>query len=145
MNLLKRYWPLPDRTVFLGFGLIFLACLALAIQWKTIFPLALPFALVGTLLVLTNYRILYYLLILTLPLAMQRPLVGNLNMDVPSEPLMLAVMGCFIFSLLAGTKPDKRFFQHPIIIIIGLMYLWAIAATFTSLDIVKSIKYLLAK
>lgn len=145
MNVIKRHLPLSDRNAFLLFGITFLAALALAIFKKTPLALVLPVGVVGTLLVLTNFRILYYLLIFTLPFAMQRPLLAGLDMDVPSEPLMLAVTGCFIFSLLTGTKPDKRFFQHPIILIIGLMYLWAVLVTFVSVDTTKSIKYLLAK
>ena len=145
MNVIKRYWPLSDRNVFLLFSIAFLSALAFAIFRKTPLALGIPIGIVGTLLVLTNYRILYYLLNFTLPFSMQRPLLAGLDMDVPSEPLMLAVTGCFIFSLLIGTKPDKRFFQHPIILIIGLMYLWAVLVTFVSVDTTKSIKYLLAK
>jgi O-antigen ligase len=145
MNLLKRYLPVSDRNVFLAFGLLFLASLAFAIFRKTILPLGIPVVAVGTLLVLTNYRVLYYLLIFTLPFSMQLPLVPGLDMDVPSEPLMLVVSGCFIFTLLLGTKPDKRFFQHPIVIVIGLMYLWAFFGTLISVDTLKTIKYLLAK
>lgn len=145
MNLLKRYLPVSDRNVFLLFGLLFLVSLVFAVYKKTMLPLGVPVVVVGTLLVLTNYRVLYYLLLFTLPFSMELPIVPGLTMDAPSEPLMILVSGCFIFTLLLGTKPDKRFFQHPIVILLGLMYLWAFFGAFISVDAVKSVKYLLAK
>ncbi len=145
MNLVKRLWPVPNEILLAGFGLTVIGSIAYSLLHNTYLPLFLPVALIGLLLVMTNYRVLYYLLIAALPFSMERPLVAGFDMDVPSEPLMLAVMGCFIFSLLAGTKPDKRFFRHPIVIIISVMYLWACASTLTSVDTLKSVKYLLAK
>jgi O-antigen ligase len=145
MSLHKLQLKIPDKALFWGFGSLVIGSLAYAILKDNIFALAIPFALLFVLLVLTNYQILYYLLIFSLPFSMQIPVVPGLNLDFPSEPLMAALMVCFGASMLAGAKPDKRFFNHPIIILIGLMYLWAMVLTLFSVDTTKTIKYLLAK
>jgi O-antigen ligase len=145
MSLNRFNLNIPEKPLFWGFGTLVISTLAFAILKDNIFALAIPFALLFILLVFTNYQILYYLLIFSLPFAMQVPVAAGLNLDFPSEPLMAALMVCFVASLLAGTKPDKKFFSHPAIILIGLMYLWALMLTFFSVDTTKTLKYLLAK
>ena len=145
MSLLKTSLTSSDKVVFWCFGTLLLGSLIAAISLENIFALAIPLIGIALILVITNYRFLYFLLLFSLPFSMQIGLPGGLTMDVPSEPLMLVISGCFIASLLAGTKIDKRFFSHPLVIIVSLMYLWALAITFISVDTTKSIKYLLAK
>lgn len=145
MNWVKARIPVSDRTAFWGFGILVLVCLAYGVLHKTFLPLAIPFLVPMVLLLLTDYRILYYLLLFTLPFSMQFSVIGGLTTDLPAEPLMVLLMGCFIGSLLSGTRPDPRFFKHPLVIIISIMYLWAVFTTLFSADTTKSIKYLLAK
>lgn len=141
----KTSLKISDKALFWGFGILLLTTLAYCALKASFTGLALPLGVIFLLLVFTNYRVLYYLLIFSLPFSMQISVTAGLTLDVPSEPLLITLMGCFLASLLIGTKPDKRFFSHPVILIISLMYLWSLSLTLFSVDTVKSVKYLLAK
>lgn len=145
MNGLRAFVPISDRTLFWLFGTLLLGCLGYGILFNTFLPLGIPFFVVLVLVLLTNYQVLYYILIISLPFSKEFQVTTGLTTDFPSEPLMALLMVCFIGSLLAGLKPDPRFLKHPIVIILSCMYLWSLFITFFSVDTTKSIKYLLAK
>jgi O-antigen ligase len=145
MDRLKAHFPISDRSLFWCFGALVLVCLGYSILNRTFLPLAIPFSIPLVMVLLTNYHLLYYLLIFSLPFSMEFSVGGSLTSDLPSEPLMVLLMACFIGSLLSGTRPDPRFFRHPLVIMLSVMYLWAVFTTFFSVDATKSIKYLLAK
>ncbi|WP_324671308.1 O-antigen ligase family protein [Hymenobacter sp. GOD-10R] len=120
-----------------GAGLILTGSLA----W-----LGIPAALLGFIVLLADWRWVYYMLLLTLAFSREISLPGGLSMDVPSEPLMLLLLGCFGVNLLLGRSGvTARYWAHPLVIILGLMLLWASVSAFSSVDSTKSIKYLLAK
>ncbi len=111
-------------------------------------PLALvPVVLVvGLLVVLTEWRVLYYLLFLTLAFSKEMSLPGGLSMDVPSEPLLLVLTGCVLVTLLMRRDGlPRRELLHPLVIMLLLMLFWSAISTAFSVDTTKSIKYLLAK
>jgi O-antigen ligase len=109
--------------------------------------LLLPGVLViGLLAVFIEWRILYYLLFVTLPFSQEIGLPGGLSMDLPSEPLMLVLTACVPLALLLRKASlPRRELLHPIVIILLLMLLWAGVDIFFSVDTTKSVKYLLAK
>ncbi|MBK0402588.1 O-antigen ligase family protein [Adhaeribacter sp. BT258] len=150
MKFLKAHLPLPEKVteqlIFWGFGSLIVGAVCWGVYKNTSVWLGIPAGILLLLLLLTNYRALYYLLIFSLPFSMEFFLpVGGLRMDLPAEPLMLLLTGCFMASLLIGFKPDKRFLSHPLVVLIGATYLWALMVTPFSVDGVKSVKYLLAK
>ncbi|RSK45343.1 O-antigen ligase family protein [Hymenobacter rigui] len=136
----------PAQRIFAGFVLLLLLSGATALLLDT--PVALlPVALVvGLLVVFTEWRLLYYLLFLTLAFSRELPLPGGLSMDVPSEPLLLVLTGCILATVLMrrGDVPGREL-RHPLIIILLLMLLWSVVSTTFSVDTTKSVKYLLAK
>ena len=108
--------------------------------------LALPVAVLGTVVLLVDWRWVYYLLLGTLALSVETHLPGGLSMDVPSEPLMLVLLVCFGVSVLLGrNKVPPRLWRHPLVIFIGLALLWSVVSTAFSVNTLKSVKYLLAK
>ncbi|MBD2720553.1 O-antigen ligase family protein [Hymenobacter sp. BT189] len=111
--------------------------------------LLLPALLAVALLVaLVEWRCIYYLLFFLLPFSQEIGLFGGLSMDVPSEPLMLALTGCVGASLLLGAANGlipRREWLNALVVILALMLLWTAVDSFFSVDSVKSIKYLLAK
>ncbi|HSI90573.1 MAG TPA: O-antigen ligase family protein, partial [Adhaeribacter sp.] len=143
-NLLKRFFPLDDRVVFTAFGGLLLFTLAAAILKNNYLYLGLPFGVLFLLVILTNYRALYYLLFLSLPFSMER-FVAGITTDVLAEPLMIVLSVCLVASFLFGTRPDKAFFSHPVVKLIAAIYLWSLVCAFFSVDALKSVKYLLAK
>jgi O-antigen ligase len=130
----------------MGFVLLLLAGgAAAALRQQPV--LLLPGLLaVGALVALVEWRWLYYLLFLLLPFTEEVGLVGSLRMDFPSEPLMLALTACVGMALLLRTgHVPLREWAHPLMVILGLMFLWTAVDIAFSVDKVKSFKYLLAK
>ncbi|GGF12136.1 O-antigen ligase family protein [Hymenobacter cavernae] len=129
--------------VFMGVLLVSGACVIL---FDSLVWLAVPAALLGFIVLLADWRWVYYLLLFALAFSREIQLPGGLSMDVPSEPLMLILLSCFGANVLLGRSGiTARYWGHPFIIILGLMLLWASVSAFSSVDTLKSIKYLLAK
>ncbi|RPD44853.1 O-antigen ligase family protein [Hymenobacter sediminis] len=136
----------PEQRVFAGFVVLLLGGGATAALLET--PLALlPLALLlGLLVLLTEWRVVYYLLFLTLAFSREEPLPGGLSLDVPSEPLLLILTGCILTVLLIRSSViSVREVRHPLVVILLLMLLWSVVSTTFSVDTTKSVKYLLAK
>ena len=106
-------------------------------------------ALLGGLALLLRWQWAYYLLFLLLPFSHEFPLPGGLSMDVPSEPLMLVLLGCVPLALLLGPgslgQLSPREWRHPLLLLPLAALGWALFITPFSVDVTKSIKYLLAK
>ena len=102
---------------------------------------------VGVLVAVLHWRALYYLLFALLPFSREIKLPGGLSLDVPSEPLLLALTACVgLTLLLRGGRPLGRHeLRHPLVVSLALMLLWTAATTLFSVDTTKSVKYLLAK
>ena len=135
----------PQR-LFMGFvGLLVAGSAAAALAQMP--ALLLPGLLaVGVLVAVVEWRWLYYLLFFLLPFTEEISLFGGLSMDVPSEPLMLALTACVAGTLLLGAgRLPRREWLHPLVVVLGLMLLWTAADSAFSVDTTKSIKYLLAK
>ncbi|GAC1375077.1 MAG: hypothetical protein NVSMB30_18760 [Hymenobacter sp.] len=146
------WWPRLRRS-FDGPQLLFIGFVGLLLAGGTAAALAqlpallLPGALaLGLLVALVEWRWLYYGLFFLLPFTQEIGLFGGLSMDVPSEPLMLALTACVGLALLLGTGGlPRREWLHPLVVILGLMLLWTAVDAGFSVAALKSIKYLLAK
>ncbi|WP_019949516.1 O-antigen ligase family protein [Hymenobacter aerophilus] len=109
-------------------------------------PLLPALAGLGLVVLLVDWRLVYWLFFLTLPFSQEISLSGSLSLDVPSEPLMLVLSGCIGASLLMRRhRLPARELTHPLLVILALTLLWALVSAFFSVDSTKSIKYLLAK
>ncbi|MCB2407883.1 O-antigen ligase family protein [Hymenobacter lucidus] len=146
-SLLARLRPQdPAQRLYVVFIVLLLGSGAAAALLQAPLWLALPFALLGVVVLLVDWRWVYYLLLTTLAFSREIPLPGGLSMDVPSEPLMLILLGCFGVSVLLGrTEVPARIWRHPLVIIMALALLWSSVSMLFSVNTVKSVKYLLAK
>ena len=134
------------QLLFMAFvGLLLLGGAAAALAQLP--ALLLPAGLAVALLVaVVEWRWLYYGLFFVLPFTQEISLFGGLSMDVPSEPLMLALTACVAGALLLGSwRLPRREWAHPLVVILVLMLLWTAVDTIFSVDTQKSVKYLLAK
>lgn len=147
MNLLARLRPQnSDQRLFVAFiGLLMVAGAAAALL-DSIGWLALPVAALGVVVLLVDWRWVYYILLLTLAFSREFPLPGGLSMDVPSEPLMLVLLVCVGISVLLGRdEVPRQLWLHPLVVIMLLALLWSMISAVFSVSGVKSVKYLLAK
>ncbi len=146
--LLHRRWQALDgpQRLFLAFvGLLLLGGAAAGLGQAP--ALLLPgLVALGLLVALVDWRGLYYLLFLLLPFSLEIGLFGGLSLDVPSEPLMLALTACVAGALALGTgRLAPREWRHPLLFILALMLLWTATDALFSVNTTKSVKYLLAK
>ena len=105
-----------------------------------------PAALLLGYLCLVDFKKVYYLLWALIPLSTEIYLPGGLGTDIPDEPFMLLLTGVFFLYLIRnGKEMDKRFFVHPITLLLFAHLAWMTVAMITSSLPLVSIKFLLAK
>ena len=134
-NLVKKYWPIP---IFLTsiLGLIFLE------EWKFI---VFPFLVTGLVFSFINFRNIFFLLYLAVPLSFDYSLPNGSQVDMFSEPLMI-IFSCVFFLLTIGSRlkrlEDINTLPYQIV---GIHLFYLLISTFYSVDPMVSFKYLLAK
>jgi len=146
-TILERLWPRDNaQRLFVVFIGLLLPAGAAALLLQIPALLGLPLAVLGVAVLLVDWRWVYYVLLFCLAFSREIGLPGGLSMDVPSEPLMLVLLGCFGVSVVLGkTHVPARFWAHPLVVIMGLAFLWSVVSTVFSVSTIKSVKYLLAK
>jgi len=148
-QLLLRLRPTDaSQWLFLGFvGLLLLGGALAGIRQQPV-PLLLALVVPGLVLVATRWQWLYYGLFLTLAFTHEMT-VGGQKMEVPSEPLLLALLACVPLALLFGPgglrQLAPREWRHPLLVLPFLLLLWSAVDCYFSVDKVKSIKYVIAK
>ena len=149
-QLLLRLRPVDaSQWLFVGFVGLLVAGGTLAGRWQQP-ALVLPaLAVLGVGLLVLRWQWLYYLLFLTLPFSREIGLPGGMSMDVPSEPLMLVLLGCVPLALLLGPgswwQLTRREWRHPLLVLPVLMVAWAALDICFSVNQLRSFKYVLAK
>lgn len=108
---------------------------------------AIPFVLLFALVVIRDYRSLYYLFYLVIPFSVEVYLPNGLGTDLPSEPLMwaLTALGLLLFISKSWSHTDIRRYRTPITALIILHVLWIAFSIIYSSDPLRSTKFLLAK
>ena len=117
-----------------------------AIFFETLLPLLFPVLIAFVFQVLIDYEKIYYLLFLSIPVSTEVFLTDHLATDLPTEPLIVGLM--VIYFLILLTKPltlDRKFFKHPLSLLILAHVFWIAVTTFTSSSMGFSFKFLLAK
>jgi len=97
--------PLSPTILFYSFcsSVIALFCIGQVMNMPIL--AALPFGALVVLWGIVNYKSLFYLLLFTLPLSIEYYFSSSLATDLPTEPLMIGLMG--ITLLLLFSKSEK--------------------------------------
>jgi O-antigen ligase len=134
------------RQAFGSFAVLVLGSMGLAYYQNQYYYLALPLVFAGGLVVLTDYRWLYYLLLVCLPFSVELSLPGGFSLSFPTEPLLLVLAGCGLGSWLQGSFSGISVpARHPLGVLLFLFLGWAVFSTLFSADYLKSVKYLAAQ
>lgn len=105
----------------------------------------IPFVLFFSAIFLLNFRVTFFIMLIVLPVSVESYL-GSFGTDLPSEPMVILLAACTILYLVSNRDEfQQKWFKHPILVIISLMYVWSIFAAFFSTDVLLSVKYILAK
>ncbi|MGI4761564.1 MAG: O-antigen ligase family protein [Janthinobacterium lividum] len=148
-QLLLRLRPADaSQRLFLGFvGLLLLGGVLAGLRQQAA-PLLLALAVPALVLVATRWQWLYYGLFLALAFTHEMT-VGGQKMEIPSEPLLLALLACVPLALLFGPgglrQIAPREWRHPLLVLPFMLLAWSVVDCYFSVDKVKSIKYVVAK
>jgi O-antigen ligase len=106
----------------------------------------ISFLAIGAIVLIYDYKLLFYFLLLTLPLSDELQIADGLMMYIPTEPITIVLMGVsLVYVILNRHLLKGKFWTHPITIIIYINLIWIVISTISSTHPVISIKYLLAK
>jgi O-antigen ligase len=146
----NAFFALPTtapNTPFL-WAICLLALLAGGLAGATgqLFWLGLPAAALIIWLAIVDFRKLFYLLMGCIPFSTEVELPGGFGTDLPTEPLMLGLLGVgFLFLIKNLRTISGRFLKHPISIFILFHFAWIILTTVLSENVGVSMKFMLAK
>ncbi|MBK6545995.1 MAG: O-antigen ligase family protein [Saprospiraceae bacterium] len=71
--------------------------------------------------------------------------LGKLSLSLPTEPIAAVLVLLFFLLFFTTEKVDKKFLLHPISWLLYIYFAWLLVTSFTSVDKVVSIKFVIAK
>lgn len=138
--------PAATRWIFWAFAGLSLLSFFAGAAFNFYYLFGLPAAALIGYLTLVDFKKVYFLLWALIPFSIEVYLPGGLGTDLPDEPFMLLITGVFFIYLIRhGRELDKRFFVHPITLLLLLHLAWMTVSMITSSIPLVSIKFLLAK
>ncbi len=135
-----------NLTIFKVFAGIVLSSLFAAIALNEYFVVGIPALLLLLYMTIIDFRKVFYFLIICIPLSTEFYFPNGLATDLPTEPLMIGLMGVYgIYVLRHGKEMDSSFIRHPLALLLVLHLFWIFATTITSSLFLVSLKFSLAK
>lgn len=145
---LHRLLPLSNTNHLLlyGFGGLVVLCLFVGLATELYFLALVPAVLLIGFLTVVDFRKVFYLLLACIPLSTEILLPNGLGTDLPTEPLIVGLMGVYLLYLIQNASSiESGFFRHPITILVLLHLGWMFVTVLTSSLLLVSIKFFLAK
>lgn len=138
---------LTSQNIFIGF-LALLALSIMAVYYiESFLPMIIPVSVLGLGVLLDDYRRLFYFIFAVLPFSIEYyfDAVG-LGLDIPSEPLMLLLVGITSLILIRNNLTFLKFYVfHPVLLLLFLHMFWIGITTINSTFPLLSIKFFVAK
>lgn len=132
--------------LFVGYAIILLLSIFFGILTELYVIAALPAFLLLVYITIVDFRKVFYLLLICIPLSTEVYLPNGLATDLPTEPLMVGLMLIYFAYVLGNAKKiSGEFLMHPISILVLLHLFWIFAMSYYSENILVSVKFALAK
>ncbi|MEQ8324167.1 MAG: O-antigen ligase family protein [Vicingaceae bacterium] len=108
---------------------------------------AIPAAIIVGLMTLLSIEKVFWFIVFCTPLSLnlEKLEFGGIGMFLPTEPVLFLIMVLFILRLSYRMDYDKKIIMHPITLAIIFHLIWLIITTFTSVRLVVSLKFVLAR
>ena len=134
-------------TLSLGWAILVLFSLLAGVALEQYWMMAVPALLLGMHLLIDDYRRLFYLFFMALPFSIEVYLPNGLGTDLPTEQLMWLMTGLSLVLLISkiGKAQSLSIYWQPITFLVIAHLIWIGFTTLWSTDIVRSLKFLLAK
>lgn len=141
----------PD-TLSLRYRLVAMSILALlvvgsvagSLYYRIPALMGMGLSVVMLMLIITDYRSAFLLLVASIPLSISVQL-GSLATYLPSEPLMVGFTLIFIFAILQGQRLNFQVKVKLFPVLLFFLLGWTLFSCITSVDLLRSFKYLAAK
>lgn len=117
---------------------------AVASGWY--FLAAIPLLLIFFFVSVLDFSWLFWLLLACIPVSTEITFSNGLGTDIPTEPLIIALMLIYLTYLVRHSSVyPADFFRHPISLLLAAHFCWLVLATIFSGDFIISLKFTLAK
>jgi O-antigen ligase len=142
--LVKTNGKIPHLAMV--YFLFFLTCLGLGIYLENVIITAIPFLIFGVILAFFRFDLLYYILIISIPLSITVDFSKSLSTDFPTEFLSIGLTVIFwIYWLINRPKELSPIWNSKIFWILILMLGWSGFTTIFAVNKLIALKYCLAK
>jgi len=139
--------PAQNNELFFKiFAGITIASIFLGLATELYFLAGIPAFIILAYLTIVDLRSVFYLLLFFLPLSIDVDLSNGFATDLPSEPLMVGLMLCYLVYVIKTPQSIRKSYTiHPITILLLVHLAWTFVTTITSESFFVSIKFFLAK
>ena len=138
--------PSYETRLYYGYAGVTLLALAVAIATGEYYLAGLPVLLWVIVQAFLDFRPLFYLLLVTIPLSTDIVLPGGFGTDLPTEPLAIGLSGLFVLHAARHwAEYSAARFLHPIALLLYLHIGWILFTTLFSETAVVSLKFSAAK
>ena len=135
-----------SRRLFRAYGAVCLAAIGIGIATEAYFLAGLPVLLWVVAQAFLDFRPLFWLLLVCIPISTNVLLPGGFGTDLPTEPLAIGLTGLLVLHAAKHWPSyDRALFAHPIALLLYLHVGWIITTSVFSADAGTSIKFSLAK
>lgn len=140
INLKKQH-----NKLFWGMTIISVLSIITATLSYSVFPILIPFALLGLYVSIVDIRLVFFGLIGVLAFSTEVSLPGGVGTDLPGEPLMIFITGVYLLLILVNPRKGTIPLKNKITIILLLHVFWIAITAITAENMLVSVKFLLAK
>jgi O-antigen ligase len=152
LKTVHKQHSISSNTLFYVFAFIIVSSCWLSAALESYFPLAIPALVILVYLTVVDFRSIFYLLLVCIPISTEFQFPNGLGTDLPTEPLIIGLMLVYLLFVLKKGLTDASilrggasFLRHPITAFLLLHLGWILVCTINSQAVVFSIKYFLAK
>lgn len=136
----------PWQVIFILFSFVVLSILFASIYTENYLLLLVPPALLFIYLSINDFRIIFLMLLFTIPLSVEVALPNGFATDFPTELLIGGLMILFVpFILTRPASINREFIRHPLIFLLLIHFTWILISTVFSSNAFVSFKFSLAK
>ena len=134
------------RRIYWGYALFVLLCVGVGVAAEAYWLAGVPVFAAVVYQAFTNFRPLFWLMIVMIPLGTELFLPGGIGTDVPTEPLAIGLTGVLLLHALNWWPTYKQsWFLHPVALLIYAHVGWVWFTSLASELPIISLKFSLAK
>lgn len=135
-----------QQGAFAFLGIATIACVLAAFGTEQYYLALIPFALLVVYIGVINFKLLYFMLLASIPPSIEYYFSSSLATDLPDEPLMIGLMLITLTYLAYNYRAlPKGFFLHGLLLALGLHIFWIFISAMNSVNSLVSYKVFLSK